>query len=97
MYPCRVEKRVWHEPDRSSGYTRLFFHTEVESAPTIGLELEDGHWFSGPLNFVIWDLDNECFVCRVEDEFPVFEQDYKYTHGWIVDNYLLQGWSAEDA
>lgn len=97
MYPCRVEKRVWREPDRSSGYTRLLFHTEVESAPVVGLELQDGRWRSGPVNFVIWDLVNERFVCRVEDEFPGFDLDNDYSHEWTVENFLLQGWCAEEA
>jgi hypothetical protein len=97
MYPCRVEKRIWREPDRSSGYTRLFFNLEVEERPNVGIELQDGRWFSGPLNFVIWDLDNERFICKVEDEFPVFDRDYDYSYEWIVENYLLQGWHAEDA
>jgi hypothetical protein len=88
---------VWRKPDRASGYTRLYFDLDVESAPKVGHEINEGRWFSGPLNFVIWDLDDERFICRVEDEFPVYERDYDYSYEWLVENFLLQGWRAADA
>lgn len=95
MYPCRVEKRVWRTPERDSGYSRLVFNLEVESTPKVGLELNEGCWFSGPVTLVLWDEDNERFVCRAEDEFPVYDQGYDFSYDWIMQNYQLQGWRAD--
>ena len=95
MYACRVEKRVWYTPERNSGYSRLSFNLEVESAPKVGLELYEGPWYSGPVKFVVWDVDNERFVCRAEDEFPVYDQGYDFSYDWIMQNYLMQGWQLD--
>jgi len=97
MYQCHVEKRIWRSPDKAVGFTRLYFNLEVTEAPKIGFELNEGRWFSGPLNFVIWDVDDECFVCRTADEYPVHDRDYDYSYEWLVENFLLQGWHAADA
>lgn len=96
MYQCHVEKRIWREPDRSSGFTRLYVNLEVDAAPKVGLELNTGRWFSGPVHFVIWDVDHGRFVCRVEDEYPFHDSDYDYSYEWIVENYLMLGWHASD-
>jgi len=97
MYQCHVEKRVWRDPEQTSGYTRLYFNLEVDEVPKVGIELQHGRWFSGQLSFVIWDVDEERFVCRVGDEYPVQDRDYDYSYEWIVENFLLQGWHAADA
>ena len=92
MYPCRVEKRIWREPDHDSDVTRLIYDLEVDEAPVVGYELNEGRWYSGPISFVIWDEDDECFVCKTEDEYPVEERDCEFSYEWIIDNYLMQGW-----
>lgn len=96
MYQCHVEKRVWRNTDHSHGCTRLFFDLEVEAAPEVGYELNVDRWFSGPLGFVTWDNEKQRFVCSVSDEYPSRDRDYTYSYEWIVENYLLQGWHAND-
>lgn len=96
MYSCRVEKLVWRTPERTSGYNRLIFNLEVESPPKVGLELNEGCWFSGPVKFVIWDVDNERFVCKADDEFPVYDRDGDFSYEWLLENYLMQGWRTDD-
>ncbi len=92
MYPCRVEKRIWSKTDHDSDYTHLIYELELDEVPVVGIELSEGRWDSGPLNFIIWDEGDERFICRTEDEYPVDDRDNEYSYEWIVDNYLLQGW-----
>ena len=96
MYTCRIEKRVWREPDHSSDCTVLFYELENETPPKVGMEVNEGRWYSGPLTFVIWNVDDERFLCRAEDEYPVSDRDYDYSYEWIVENFLLQGWHAAE-
>lgn len=93
MYKCRVEKRVRHNVSNKNDYTALHYELELEATPQPGEILQDGAWYSGPLTSVIWAIDEVCFHCRVEDEFP-FSQGYEsYSHDWIVNTYQQDGWS----
>ena len=93
MYKCRVEKRVCHNVNDINDYTALQYELELVTAPQPGEVLKDDQWFSGPLIKVIWAVDEDCFHCRVEDEFP-FSQGYEtYSHEWIVSSYQQDGWS----
>ena len=75
MYKCRVEKRILRKISNKNDYTSLQYELEVDVVPERGHHLKDGQWYSGPLTSVIWASDDECFHCRVEDEFP-FMQGY---------------------
>ena len=89
MYRCRVEKRIYSAP---AAFTRLCYELDLAQAPELGRELSDGRWFSGPLIFVVWNVDEACFNCRVQDESPVSDVVYDYSHDWLVQNYLHEGW-----
>lgn len=93
MYQCRVEKRILKSMTNRSEYTVLNYELKLAAAPERGQILKDGRWYSGPLTSVIWAIDEQCFRCRVEDEFP-FVQGYEhYSHDWIVETLQLEGWS----
>lgn len=97
MSNCRVEKRVWKDPHKASDYTCLYYELDVEATPERGQQLHEGHWFSGPLASVIWNVDDAQFKCRVEDEVPYSDRDYEYTHDFLVQNALHEGWKTCDA
>jgi len=92
MYKCRVEKRILHDVINKNDYTALQYELVVEVAPERGYVLQDGQWYSGPLTSVIWALDDECFHCRVEDEFPFVQGREHYSHDWLVATYQNDGW-----
>lgn len=95
MYRCEVELRVWRSAGASSGHTLLRHVLEVAESPKVGLELHEGRWFSGTLTRVVWNVDKECFHCRVADELPLQDRDYDYSHDWLVANFLQQGWQRD--
>ncbi len=92
MSRCRVEKRIWKDRLKSSDYTCLCYELEVADTPARGSELHEGRWFSGPVSSVIWNVDEACFHCRVEDEAPSIDRDYEYTHEFLVENAVSEGW-----
>ncbi len=92
MSRCRVEKRVWHDPDKVTDYTCLYYELDVVDAPERGAELTDRPWYSGPLTLVVWSMDDESFKCRVDDEVPCTDHTYEYSHEFLVANALQQGW-----
>jgi hypothetical protein len=92
MYKCRVEKRVLRNATNHSDYTALHYDLEVVIAPECGHVLQDHQWYSGPLTKVIWAVDDECFHCRVEDDYPFSQGREHYSHDWIVENYQKEGW-----
>ena len=92
MYKCRVEKRILHDIKNKNDYTSLQYELEMELAPERGHVLQDGQWYSGPLTNVIWSVDDECFHCRVEDEFPFAQGHESYSHDWLVETYQNDGW-----
>lgn len=96
MSRCRVEKRVWRDPYKSSDYTCLYYELDVDDEPRRGCELNEGRWFSGPVSFVIWDTDRERFSCRVEDEVPCADADFEYTYEFLVENAIAEGWRISD-
>lgn len=93
MYKCRVEKRILHSAINKNQYTSLQYELKIEVAPERGQVLKDGQWYSGPLTTVIWAIDEDCFHCRVEDEFPFLQGHENYSHEWIVETYQRDGWS----
>ena len=97
MYKCQIEKRVRQNITNKNDYTALLYELELETAPQPGQILKDGQWYSGPLTTVIWAIDDECFHCRVEDDFPFTQGHETYSHDWIVQTYQQDGWwlSAE--
>ena len=94
MSRCRVEKRVWRDPFKTSDFTCLYYELEVDETPRRGHELNEGRWYSGPVNFVIWDLDAEQFNCRVDDEVPCADQDFEYSYEFLVENAVAEGWKV---
>ncbi len=92
MYKCHIEKRILRNVTNKNDYTSLQYKLEVAAAPKRGHVLQDGQWYSGPLTKVIWALDEECFHCRVEDEFPFSQGREHYSHDWIVETYQKEGW-----
>lgn len=96
MTHCRVEKRIWRDRDEKVDFTCVYYELDVGDAPARGTELADGRWFSGPLTAVIWNSDAERFNCRVEDEEPCFDRDYDYSHEFLLENALMQGWQLCD-
>ena len=92
MYKCRIEKRIRRNLTNKNDYSCLFYELEVAAAPQRGHVLQDGQWYSGPLTNVIWAFDDECFHCRVEDEFPFSQGRENYSHDWIVETYQKEGW-----
>lgn len=92
MYKCHVEKRVWWDGDQSSDFTPFYYDLDVAQKPELGHQLRDGRWFSGPLTFVVWNVDDECFHCRVVDEKPSADMTYEYSHEFLVENALQEGW-----
>ena len=93
MYKCRVEKRVCQNGTDINDYTALHYELELEAAPQAGEVLKEGQWYSGPLTNVIWAIDEDCFHCRVGDEFPFSQGHEIYSHEWIVSIYQQDGWS----
>lgn len=93
MYKCRVEKRILHSAINKNQYTSLQYELKLEVAPERGQVLKDGQWYSGPLTTVIWAIDEDCFHCRVVDEFPFLQGHENYSHEWIVETYQRDGWS----
>jgi len=91
-YHCRVEKQVFRTPEAGGEATCLCYELDVRAAPAVGGELHEGRWFSGRLTFVIWNVDLERFDCRVEDEVPAADLVYDYSHDWLVENGLAEGW-----
>lgn len=94
MSNCRVEKRVWRDAGKASDYTCLYYELDVDGAPERGVQLHEGRWFSGPLTFVIWSTDDAQFKCRVVDETPCTDGVYDYSHDFLVENALLEGWKT---
>lgn len=92
MYKCRVEKRILQSILDHNHYTSLQYELVVDVAPERGGVLQDGQWYSGPLTKVIWATDDECFYCRVKDEFPFMQGCDDYSHDWIVETYQREGW-----
>lgn len=92
MNRCRVEKRVWRDAQRVTDYTCLYYELRVGDTPQRGQELVQGRWFSGPLTMVVWNRDDRQFKCRVDDEVPCFDATYDYSHDFLVENALEQGW-----
>ncbi|MFA7096486.1 MAG: hypothetical protein WC383_08405 [Gammaproteobacteria bacterium] len=92
MSNCRVEKRVWKDRGKQSDYTCLYYELDVGAPPQRGAQLRHGRWFSGPLTFVIWNVDDRQFKCRVADEVPGADHDYDYSHDFLVQNALHEGW-----
>ncbi len=92
MSRCRVEKRIWQHPTRNSDYTCLYYELEVSDAPERGRELRDGRWFSGPLSSIVWSAVDEQFKCRVPDEVPLASPEEEYSHDFLVENALQEGW-----
>lgn len=93
MYKCQIEKRVYQNITNKNDYTALYYELELETAPQPGQVLKDGQWYSGTLTTVIWAIDDECFDCRVEDEFPFTQGHETCSHDWIVQTYQQDGWS----
>ncbi|SCZ64192.1 hypothetical protein [Thiohalomonas denitrificans] len=92
MNRCHVEKRVWHDPEKLTDYTCLYYQLEVTEAPELGEELIERRWYSGPLTFVVWNPEDESFKCRVDDETPCTDATYDYSPEFLVENALQQGW-----
>ncbi len=92
MYLCHVEKLVWRQAGQRGGYTPVGFDLEVAEPPRPGGELHLGRWFSGPLTFVVWDLDAERFECRVADEEPHTDLGEHFDHDFLLQNALWEGW-----
>lgn len=94
MEKCRVEKRIYHDVEKQSEYTSLFYELDVDRKPERGEELSDGRWYSGRLNFVVWNVEQDRFDCRVEDEVPRADESYDYPHDFLVANAVHEGWSV---
>jgi hypothetical protein len=91
---CRIEKRIWHDADKSADYTCLFYQLDVSDTPQRGAQLRDARWFSGALTFVVWNPAEEQFNCRVADEAPCSDGCDEYPYEFLVDNALQEGWRA---
>ena len=94
MYRCHVEKRIWQDVLKTSTYTLVYHDLEMAEAPEIGDQLNDSRWYSGPLTHVVWNVDDEVFNCRVDDEAPSIDADYEYGYEFIVENALMEGWKV---
>lgn len=92
MTRCHVEKRIRTEAGAIDDYTCLFYDLDVAATPERGCELHEGRWFSGPLTFVVWNVDEERFKCRVADERPGSDGIFDYNHDFLVQNALHEGW-----
>ena len=92
MYKCYVEKRILSDRGDSNDYTALCYELEINYAPVLGQELRQNRWFSGPAIHTIWNVDDECFHVRVEDERPHLRGAGEFSHDWLVNNYQQQDW-----
>ncbi len=95
MYSCLVKETIWQQADKQGGFADLCYRAQADSAPRIGDELRDYDWFSGRLTNVIWNIDHDCFSCRVADEIPNNNGNYEYDYEWLITAALAAGYVVD--
>lgn len=70
MYKCIFVKLLWKDLDKKRLYRTLVKDMALPFAPTIGMEVGEGEWFSGKIERIVWDNADQQFTLKVGDITP---------------------------
>ena len=70
MYSCVFVKYLWKDKEKKRRFKVLEKRLSLAFAPTQGLEVCEGEWFSGTIERVVWDNVASVFSLKVTDIVP---------------------------
>jgi len=92
MYECIFIKYLWKEKQKKRKFKTLDKKITLPFAPTIGLEVGDGDWFSGKIERIVWDNSENKFTIKVLDITP----KEGISAELLLDVAIKQGWNTQD-
>jgi len=92
MYKCIFIKYLWKDTDKKRKFKTLQKEVELPFPPAIGMEVTDAKWFSGKIERVVWNNEDNVFSVKVMDIQP----KEGVTAELLLDVATNQGWTPQD-
>jgi hypothetical protein len=89
MYKCIFVKLLWKDLDKKRLYRTLEKEITLSFVPAIAMEVGEGEWFSGKIERIVWDNEDQQFTLKVADITPKegisaeLLSDIAQKQGWV--------------
>jgi hypothetical protein len=88
MYACTFVKYLWKDDDKKRRFKTLEKKVNLPFVPDISHEVAEGGWYSGTIERIVWNNNEEFFSIKVMDITP----KKGISAELLLDVALKQGW-----